>query len=307
MPKTSAVRPGRKLILVLTGGLGNQLFQYSSGLALSLKNQAEFVLDNWSGFVRDTLYRRQYELNKLHILQKKATSAEKLAFWIYHFEKKYIKPSLSFSKKIFGDFIVEQDSYFDQRICDYKIKRKTWMIGYWQSPKYFENIKATVLKTCMPLQPLQSRTLDLGWFLRKSNSIALGLRFYEESNSPLVHANNQLTKTIQEISFVVKKAKRLVPNAKICVFSTIRVPFLSELQLGDNIIEMNHENGFTNTLDRLWLISNCRHHIFNNSSFYWWGAYLSENFHGGPSMGQVIFAADNFINQDMYVNGWNKF
>ena len=43
----------KKIYLYLTGGFGNQLFQYSAAKQLSIKNNAQLILDNKSGFATD--------------------------------------------------------------------------------------------------------------------------------------------------------------------------------------------------------------------------------------------------------------
>lgn len=43
---------GSLVCIQLTGGLGNQMFQYAAARAVAEKAGAELVLDTWSGFVR---------------------------------------------------------------------------------------------------------------------------------------------------------------------------------------------------------------------------------------------------------------
>ena len=58
-------------------------------------------------------------------------------------------------------------------------------------------------------------------------------------------------------------------------------------------------------MDKIWLLSQCKHHIFNNSTFYWWGAWLSSINHKHSD--QDIFASDNFLNDNIVLNKWKKF
>ena len=68
---------------------------------------------------------------------------------------------------------------------------------------------------------------------------------------------------------------------------------------------VTHDNGYCGSVPRPWLLTQCRHHIMTNSSYYWWGAWLSRGVHGGTN--QTVFAADNFINTDSYPPEWEQF
>ena len=48
----------KKLILILKGGLGNQLFAYSCAKRLALKCKAELIIDDTSGFINDKMYHK---------------------------------------------------------------------------------------------------------------------------------------------------------------------------------------------------------------------------------------------------------
>jgi hypothetical protein len=61
------------IIVKVTGGLGNQLFQYALGRALSSRLSCELVLDT-SFYPQQTL--RKYELNKFQIQARLATKSE---------------------------------------------------------------------------------------------------------------------------------------------------------------------------------------------------------------------------------------
>jgi hypothetical protein len=52
----------------------------------------------------------------------------------------------------------------------------------------------------------------------------------------------------------------------------------------------------------LWLMTQCRHHILSNSSFYWWAAWLAER----DRPGGVIIASDMFVNRDTIPDRWRK-
>lgn len=53
-------------------------------------------------------------------------------------------------------------------------------------------------------------------------------------------------------------------------------------------------------IDDLFLMMNFRNYIISNSSFYWWGAWLSKY------DDKLVIAPDNFINKDSVPESWLK-
>ena len=56
-----------KLIVRLFGGIGNQLFIYAAAKRLALKNNADLIIDNVSGFEKDFNYKRTCQLHHFNI------------------------------------------------------------------------------------------------------------------------------------------------------------------------------------------------------------------------------------------------
>jgi len=54
-----------KIIPRIFGGLGNQLFCYAAARRLAFVRNAELVIDDVSGFVRDYTHQRHYQLDPL--------------------------------------------------------------------------------------------------------------------------------------------------------------------------------------------------------------------------------------------------
>jgi len=75
--------------------------------------------------------------------------------------------------------------------------------------------------------------------------------------------------------------------------------------LPSNTVFVTHDDGYRGTLERMWLLTRCQHHVFTNSSYYWWGAWLSAAIRLGDE--QRIVAADNFINRDGLSPAWECF
>lgn len=303
-----------KIVVQLSGGLGNQMFQYAAGRALALASGAELVLDTWSGFVRDDKYKNQYELGVLPIAGRRATNLERLPFWLYRFENKFVR----YKGRVGGDYFVQQRWYgclLDEGTCCRYLKEfweevdggNVWLTGYWQSPCYFESHAHILRKELMPFIPKQSHYLEIGKQMRGVDSVALGIRLYEESSNPGAHARNGRIKGVTEINSAIVRLQSEKPSARFYVFCTHHSSLFAEFNLPKDTVYVIPEEGFCGTVETLWLLAQCRHHIFTNSSYYWWGAWLSAAIHLGIDGGQRIFAADNFINLDGLCSEWETY
>ncbi|MEI7476863.1 MAG: alpha-1,2-fucosyltransferase [Actinomycetes bacterium] len=296
----------RKVIVEVKGGLGNQMFQYAAARTLALELGAELLIEKNLGFFLDRQYQRTFELSKLPVMFSESTFRDSYPF--------YVDRLLTFAARRFGErnihwksssYIFERDfSYIDFAKADLS-KKRYWMSGYFQDPRYFAAHKEKILAEFSPPAPIDQSYLELGKLSDNYTLIALGIRMFEESTSPGAHARGGENKSIEDHMFVLSKLLQTVSNPRVLVFTTKEFDFLHTLNLPSGTIFVNTDRGFHNTVDKLWLLSRCKHHVFNNSTFYWWGATLSQsNF---KETEQQIYCADNFLNPNIAYPNWNTF
>jgi hypothetical protein len=296
-----------KLYVQLAGGLGNQMFQYATARALSIQHKLNLVQDDWNGFHRDFKYRRKYELDALNVEKRIANFAERLPLFIYRMYRRIGGESNKLKRKfVFGDFIEEEvEKKFSCELETIILDRSTWMIGYWQSPFYFSSCSRQISSELMPSSSnfeIYQKTYNL---IINSESIALCIRLFEESDSPKNQCRNQIVKPLASLRAAINKMLRDRPRARIFLFCTVRPRFLGELALPSNTVFVTADLGFDRSVDTLWLLSNCDHHIITNSTYYWWGAWLSQH-RTGQKVGSVM-AADNFVNLNCLPEEWGVF
>jgi hypothetical protein len=185
------------------------------------------------------------------------------------------------------------------------LTNSTWLIGYWQTSKYFVSYEPLLRKELMPPVPISGPFLALRDLIQSCESVAIGIRLYEESNDPASHAHEGKIKTATDVNKAIVRVLDSRPNAKFFVFCTHRANYLADLDLPADTIFVTGDDGYKDSVDCMWLLAHCKHHIFTNSSYYWWGAWLSEAMHKKEE--QLIFAADNFINTDGLCGHWQRF
>ena len=288
----------------LAGGLGNQLFQCATGLAVARRTGCALVLDTWSGFVRDRWFRRQYGLQAYAVAARVATPLERVPVWLFRAESRVRPPVGLVTDRLYGRFLVEQARTVQAGLDEAVRERAAWLLGYWQSPRYFDDLRPEIQRTLMPPPPANPTTRALGTSMRAGASLAIGIRLYEESSDARLHAHDGRVKRMAEIAAAVDRVRHAQAGVRCYVFCTHRAPALAELGLPDDTVYLTGDQGFGHPDDSLWLLAQCRHHVLTNSTFYWWGAYLSAAVHGDR---QHIVAADNFLNRDALLPTWETF
>lgn len=296
----------KKVIVEVKGGLGNQMFQYAAARTLSLELRADLLIEKRLGFVLDRQYRRKFELDELPTVFSASTLGDSLPFYIDRVKSFY---STRFGhhgvKESSSNYLFERNFRFIDLAQVDSTRKRYWISGYFQDPRYFETQKEIILKELFPPKPTSQRYLELAKLAENYNLIALGIRIFEESSAPEAHAMNKVTKSVLDYRFALEKLLKSVANPLILVFTTKEFDFLKSMDLPSETIFVNSDRGFNQTISKLWLLSNCKHHIFNNSTFYWWGAVLSQTNYNQSE--QEIYCSDNFLNPAIRYPHWKKF
>ena len=290
-------------IVCLNGGLGNQLFQYAFAKSFSQKYCTNLLIDDSTGFLLDKTFNRKFQLNRFNINYKQLSFFQKILFYFTKIDPYFKRSNYFINNRFYANYLIEREFHKNEIIYSKAIN--TFLIGYWQSPDYFKNIKNVILKELTPPKSSNPIFIDLANQIDFSNAVAIGVRLYEETTNPESLSSTGSIKTINDINKVIEKLSSSVENPKFYIFCSHKPQSLDELIISKHAVFVTPETGFEDAVDTLWLLTKCKHHIFTNSTFYWWGAFLSAN-NFDPNT-QNIYAADNFLNQYIYLNNWNKF
>jgi len=264
------------IITMLNGGLGNQLFQYAMGRSIALKNKTDLKLDlRWFRSIKGTT-ERKYELHHFNIPAEEATEAD-----IKKITEPYSNPLLKFFFLRYQwrlpphlrNVVEERQFHFDENML--KVRNNAYLSGYWQSEKYFRDIRPTLLQDLSPRQPLEGKNLELAGEISRTESVSIHVRRADYVSDPKiseVHGVCSESYYDAAISFINDK----VSNPVYFIFS-------DDIEWCRQHLKINREKHFIdhNTGDKsysdLLLMRLCRHNIIANSSFSWWGAWLNDN------------------------------
>lgn len=262
------------IIARIKGGVGNQLFIYAAARRLALANRTQLFLDCTTGFEHDVVYRRNCQLNHFHVPSNVKILSIKTLFC------RRIKLRLS---KLFNrllpfrlrSYLCQDGNDFDSRLMHLRFRRNIYLEGYWQSERYFKDVEATIRQDLKIIPPADYLNKALSERIMCSVSVAVHIRFFDNPDEP---GKNNISESYYINAIAAIQA--IAPEAHYFVFSDQPSAALDRVAFPEGrVTVISHNQGDENAYADLWLMSLCQHFIIANSTFSWWGAWLSER-HG---------------------------
>ena len=312
----------------LSGGLGNQLFQYAAGRSLGRRTGSRLILDATPfGLPHEA---RTYALGPYPIEAEVRTDG-------YAYEP--VRPTLGFPRpagfperpdgpldavmyrlgKRSGapDRIVRALwrladraigagglSVFAERSFDYdprfrRLEGRTYLVGYWQSYRYFDDV-GDLIRREISLRHAPSAE-NTRWLtqIAQANSVCIHVRRGDFLGSAAFDHHGVCSEDYY------RRAMRLIEkrlnDPYFFVFSDDLAWCRNRFQNAN--VAFVDANSAEAAHEELRLMAACRHHIIANSSLSWWGAWLARHDE------QVVVGPDPWFSgrahtPDLYPPGW---
>ena len=269
------------IIIRLSGGLGNQLFQYAIGRRMAIDRNVTLKLDVVSGF-RGDFFKRKYELYNFNIVEHLATDDEIPKSIFTHTEAPTIigKMTRSINNLIVSinhDIISEKTLNYDERVLN-NDRDNCYLVGFWQSEKYFNPIRGILLKEITVRRELNETSKEYLEDINKKNSISVHFRNYALKNNdnyyfqrPDIHGVLNSVYYDSAVDYIIQR----VENPHLFLFSDDAEMLLRKIKhnIPYTIIAHNKSSNY----EDLVLMLMCKHQIIANSSFSWWAAWINQN------------------------------
>lgn len=251
------------IVVRMTGGLGNQMFQYAAGRRLALKHGVELRLD--VGFYRDQQRlggrsdRRRFELDRFRL-----TAARVVVPYatLRRLPRRGTKPAPGGPKMV----------YVQQRRAGYGVGYTPWfeeipahayVDGFWQSEAFFAPIADVIRADFAPADPADAPSE--AWLSEAREAVAVHVRRGDYLRYPeffhLVSAR-----------YLAEAMDLFGEDYWFPVFSDDPEWCRANLR-GRNLRIMPMDDAVRD----LYRMAACAHVITANSSFSWWAGWLNRN------------------------------
>lgn len=260
-----------KTVVKVNGGLGNQMFQYAMGRALSVRSGSDLLLDMRFYAQTGEHTHRCFELDLLHT-HFTVANPELLEAFAPLRAKNRARALLERWFRSSPMHVVETGFPFNAHVT--AIRNDVYLDGHWQSEKYFLDQEAIIredFRFRSPLSPLSGQTLSQIRAEKTATSIHVRRGDYvHQAAASAFHGicpPGYYKKAMEHL-------QRVACPSRYFVFSDDMDWVKHNLEFDLPVTFVDHNRGKDSWQD-MQLISACKNHIIANSSFSWWGAWLA--------------------------------
>ena len=261
------------IIVKIQGGLGNQIFEYAFGRAVQNEYGGKLLLDI-SSYKKDQ--HRDFKLEKFQLNPDIIVDdSGKYNKYYGMKENLFIRIGAHYFPNILLKIGSKAGIYIWDKV-DYKKlilkKRKNILLqGYWQSEEYFKNISGKIRdeikikdKECLINDEIYEE-------INRTNAVCVHIRltdFLSKKNDRFAQCT--LAYYLKGVELIKKK----VENPRFYIFT-------DDVKLAQSMFKFGSVPVFYisqkyTDIESFKLMSSCKYFIIANSTFSWWGAYLSE-------------------------------
>lgn len=276
----------------IKGGLGNQLFMYAAARALALRTNGRLLLNHYPIGMKDR-FCREYMLHHFDISGR--------SNWSYVHKNSLVGKFFYKLQTIVLPFVAKNLREAENQDYDPTIRSLTRgsysLSGYFQSALYFEDYEETIRQDLTFVDFDEGRVAAELETIRSygRRSVALCVRRYQEVKEFVRVSVVQKDFYLQAMDII----KRKIPNAVFFCFT--QVPEWVEENLsgkGYQIFFFPLKQEDDATLLDFYLLQQFDNYIISNSTYYWWGAWLSK------STEKTVITSGNWICNKTPAEGW---
>lgn len=272
------------IIVKISGGLGNQLFQYSFGRYLGLQLGAEVRYDIRTSMNRPGFTDRDFGLSAFDIVPEAATSDEirRLKRFTGGFGERLWRKAVEKMPSLCRSFVVESHEVPFPAESD-----ECYYDGYWQYYRYAE--KAGIRFPDEVTKGIESdgSTRELTARIKSTESVSIHIRRGDYISNP---ANARLYAECGAAYY--ERAAGFMAgqfNDPAWYIFSDDVEWARNTLSGISCTFIEGNSAVTD----MFLMSCCRHNIIANSTFSWWAAWLNRN------PGKIVVAPQHWYNGKM--------
>lgn len=252
----------------LSGGLGNQMFQYATGRALSLRLGLPLTLDlSWFSGRRDRFYALSPFAIKATLAGDAAPRGTVQRPW--HLFLNRVRHRLAW-RQMGVPVFRERFFHFDPSFLE--LARPVYLDGYWQSERYFSDVHDVIASDFSLSRAMSPKSSEMLALIAASDAICVHVRRGDYVSNPVANATHGLC-PLDYYQQGVQSSLDGMRSPHCFIFSDDSEWVRSNLHLPVDctIVDFNTDD---TAHEDLLLMAACKRFVLANSSFSWWGAWL---------------------------------
>jgi hypothetical protein len=249
------------------------MFQYALGKTLSERHQTSLALDV-SSYRDDQL--RHYWLGLFNIRAQSGSFPRRGL--VRGLGRRLGLPGFTLD---LGDvqipgltYVVREKAYtFDPSVLE--APDNVYLTGHWQSYKYFMPIEPVIRRT-FALGARAENVRDLARRIRSVESVCVNVRRTDYVTDPVTAGGLGFV----GLEYYTESMKRIYARVKdptVFVFSDDLGWCMNNLRFDCPTTFVGHEYAGKGFSEYLYLMTCCKHFVIPNSTFAWWGVWLSDS------------------------------
>lgn len=265
------------IILRLKGGMGNQMFQYAFGRVLSIKNNTELAFnieayeDKSERPFAPLFTVRTYDLDVFNVKARIAKKNEIPFLYRMYFKGSLMTLIDAIRRRVFKH---EAQEIYARKFNPSMLLlgKNSYIDGFFQSPKYFEGYE-DVIRADFTLKNIPNENIkNLYNEISNSRSLCIHIRRGDFIGNK---EHDILDKDYYKKALDIMKNR--VKIDKIYIFSDDVAWCKDNMSFGYPTIFVDNDYAGFKGEGHMYLMSGCKNFIIPNSTFSWWGAWLSKN------------------------------
>ena len=266
-------------IVTISGGLGNQMFQYAFCTELEQYSSKIYTTDY---LIKRENAHNGYELKNVFNIDLRTKWGVNLLIRLIRklllFRNTYIAKTVFRLLKFVRINLILEDENFKLDIANITKKHRINILwGYWQSEYFFKNSIDKIRRLyCFNHSLLSLKTREVLCRIKDTQSVSIHIRRGDYLLDEYKDTLGSVC-TLKYYHLAIDYINAKIENPFFFVFSN-DIEWAKE-----NIVMPNVEFIFWNKNKDSWqdmfLMSECKHNIIANSTFSWWGAWLNRNRH----------------------------
>jgi hypothetical protein len=259
------------VIIRISHGLGNQMFQYAMGRALANANDAPLKLDLSHFSASDT---REYGLQSFQIEADTASTTEVtvISGRPPGERRKGLAKNLAGLRRRLGGtrhVVREKSRRFDPHALEER--GELYVMGYWQALAYVEAAATSVRREFRFSDALSEEDRQLLDAIGNQPTVAVHVR----RGDYVGHQRFEMVNPLEYYQAAIDRVAERIEGLTGIVFSDDPKWAVENVRSSIPLQYVDGNEG--NPAADLRLMSACSHQVIANSTFSWWGAWLNQN------------------------------